>query len=304
MTSIPTRQTNDVLERPDWLAPERWPFTIRHYEHRTLDRQSTAIHYTDEGDGPVLVFVHAGMWSFLWRDVIVELRSDFRCITLDFPGAGLSKGDPADVNLETFPSVVNGLLDHLDVESATFVLHDLGGVVGVVAAGERPARVDGLVATNSFSWPADGRALKTMLAIMGSKFATGFLGTFRVVPRMTRSTSGVGRHYEDGDRAAFFGPYRNRTLSRNFHRAMRSARHSTELFRKAETTLTAELSHLPVFAVFGEKNDPFGFADRWQKMFPTAARWTVPGGNHFPMCDDPIGYATRLRAWHRSEVTR
>ncbi len=304
MTTTQTLQVNDALERPDWLPLERWPFAIRHYEHRAPDREPMLIHFTDEGDGPVLVFVHAGMWSFIWRDVIAELRSDFRCITLDFPGAGLSQGDPVDVNLQSFPSVVNGLLDHLEVESATFVLHDLGGVVGVVAAAERPERVDGLVATNSFAWPADGRALKTMLGIMGSKFATGFLGTFRVVPRMTRSTSGVGRQYDVGDRAAFFGPYRTRTLSRNFHRAMRSARQSTELFRYAEATLTAELSHLPVFTVFGEKNDPFGFAERWQKLFPASSSWTVPGGNHFPMCDDPIGYVTRLRAWHRSEVAR
>jgi pimeloyl-ACP methyl ester carboxylesterase len=38
-------------------------------------------------------------------------------------------------------------------------------------------------------------------------------------------------------------------------------------------------------------------------MFPHARSWTVPDGNHFPMCDDPDGYASRIRDWHRSEVT-
>ena len=57
-----------------------------------------------------------------------------------------------------------------------------------------------------------------------------------------------------------------------------------------------------MFTVFGEKNDPFGFADRWRSMFPHARSWIVPAGNHFPMCDDPDGYASRLRDWHHAEV--
>jgi hypothetical protein len=39
-----------------------------------------------------------------------------------------------------------------------------------------------------------------------------------------------------------------------------------------------------------------GFADRWQDLFPSASSWIVPGDSHFPMCDDPTGYAGRLRA--------
>ena len=41
--------------------------------------------------------------------------------------------------------------------------------------------------------------------------------------------------------------------------------------------------------MFGEENDPFGFADRWHSIFPDATSWVVDGGNHFPMCDDPHG---------------
>ncbi len=304
MTTIHPFPADDALERPEWLSVAQWPFALRSYEHRAGRQQSLAIHYTDEGDGPALVFVHAGMWSFIWRDVIGDLRSDFRCITLDFPGAGLSQGGPTDVDLETFPAIVNGLLDHLNVASATLVVHDLGGVVGVVAAGEQPERIDGLIATNSFAWPPEGKALRAMLGIMGSRPMTGVLGTLRVIPRATRSKSGVGRHFDKADRLAFFGPYRKRTLSRNFHRAMRSARRSEPMFGKAEVALRSKLAHLPVFTVFGEKNDQFGFAERWRDLFPDASSWTVAGGNHFPMCDDPTGYADRVREWHRAHVTR
>lgn len=81
---------------------------------------------------------------------------------------------------------------------------------------------------------------------------------------------------------------------------MRSAVHSTDLFGTTEVALRSELSHLPVLTVFGERNDPIGFADRWKAMFPTATACAVGDGNHFPMCDHSAGYADRLAGWHRS----
>jgi haloalkane dehalogenase len=293
----------DEIDRPSWLDPEQWPFALRRFEHRRPDGTSLPIHYTDEGSGPVLVFVHAGMWSFIWRDTIAALRSDFCCISLDFPGTGLSSGYRRDVDLSTFPDIVNAVLDHRGVARATFVIHDLGGVVGVLAAAARPDRIEGLVATNSFAWPPDRRSLKTMLAIVGSRTAAATLGTARVVPRMTRSKMGVGRHYDRADKRAFFGPYRRRRFARNFHYAMRSARQSVELYETAETALRDVAAGLPALTVFGEKNDPFGFADRWRSIFPEVESWTVPAGNHFPMCDDPDGYAAHLRDWHHAQVT-
>ena len=57
------------------------------------------------------------------------------------------------------------------------------------------------------------------------------------------------------------------------------------------------LAHVPVLTVFGERNDPFGFADRWRSLFPQAESRVVPGGNHFPMCDAPDEVAGWIRAW-------
>lgn len=306
MTTSNTRSTvtsTDEIARPHWLPEDQWPFAIRRYEHHRTDGTPIPLHYTDEGAGPVLVFVHAGMWSFIWRDVIAQLRSDFRCISIDFPGAGLSEGSVADIDLVTYPTMVEGLLDHCGVDRATFVVHDLGGVVGVLAAAARPERVAGLVVTNSFAWAPDRHALKFMLRFTGSRTVTVVLGSLRVLPRMTRTRFGVGRHYDNDDRRAFFGPYRRRPFARNFHRAMRSAARSAPFFDRAETALHTTLRDIPVLTVFGEKNDPFGFADRWHSMFPDATSWVVEGGNHFPMCDDPHGYVAHVRDWHAEMVS-
>jgi haloalkane dehalogenase len=298
-----TTRIQDRLDRPRWLGAEQWPFTLRRHAHRNDRGQVIDIHYTDEGTGPTLVFVHAGMWSFIWRDAIATLRSEFRCITLDFPGTGLSGGDRHDIRIETFPQILDAVLHECGVEEACFVIHDLGGVVGVLTAALRPERVTGLVATNSFSWAPDRFTLRTMLGLMGSRPVSAVLGTLRVIPRLTRTSAGVGRHFDAADRRAFFGPYLSRPKSRNFHRAMRSARQATDSFEQAGQALLGPLAHLPMLTIFGEKNDPFGFADRWKGLFPQARQWTVEGGNHFPMCDDPDGFIEHVTNWCRTEVS-
>lgn len=294
----PTTTGNATLERPGWLGPDVWPFAIRTFHHA-----GRRIHYIDEGTGPTIVFVHAGMWSFVWRDLIRELSTSFRCLALDFPGAGLSDGSAREIDLEAFTTLTVDWLDHLDVDRAVIAVHDLGGVVGVNAAARRPDEIEGLVAINAFAWPPAQRSLRTMLRLMGSRGVTASLGTVRLIPRMTRGKFGVGRHLERPDRRAFYGPYRtSRAKARNFHRVMRSAAHTPTVFESADDALRATLRDLPVMTVFGEKNDPFDFADTWHERFPTATSHVIDGGNHFPMCDAPNDLARWIRTWYRASV--
>ena len=53
------------------------------------------MHYIDEGEGPVVLMLHGNpTWSFLYRNVIRELRGSFRLIAPDFLGCGLSDRTP------------------------------------------------------------------------------------------------------------------------------------------------------------------------------------------------------------------
>jgi len=71
---------------PAWLPPGEWPLPSR-----LLHAGDDTIHYTDVGKGPTILFAEAGMWSFIWRDVINQLRAAFRCVALDFRGIGPSR---------------------------------------------------------------------------------------------------------------------------------------------------------------------------------------------------------------------
>ena len=68
--------------RPQWLDEQLYP-----YQSHFVEVEGNCIHHIDEGSGPILFFVHPGVgWSFMYSDIIQELRSRFRCVALDLPG--------------------------------------------------------------------------------------------------------------------------------------------------------------------------------------------------------------------------
>lgn len=289
--------STELVERPEWLGTDVYPFTLRSVELAT-----GPVVYVEEGAGPTLLFVHAGMWSFIFRDVISVLSKEFRCVTLDFPGSGLS---PAHTGVDTVADlsrVLGAFIERLDLTDVTLIVHDLGGLVGIGAAGRTPSRFNGVVIANAFAWEPEGAGLRGMLRIMGGPTMT-FLGTTTgIVPRLTRTRFGVGRHLEKRSRRAFFGPFREFGPRRRFHRLIRSVLGDRGFPQTVESGAVDALSHLPVLSIFGEKNDPFGFQDRIDDIWADHERVVVAGGNHFPMCDDPQVFTRSLREWHRSKV--
>lgn len=292
-----TLQTNKTIDRPDWLPESVWPHRIR-----TAHIGTTTLAYTDEGQGPALLLVHDGMWSYIWGQLINRLKDDFRVIALDFPGSGLSPDDGGAASLEADSRLLERFADHLELTRFTVIAHDLGGSVSLGLAGRRPELVDGIVAINTFAWPPDGRSLRAMLKVVGGPIVTGMNVGTNFVFRLTSTKFGVGRDLDQGGRRAFLGPFRQEGPRRRFHHLMRAAITESDFLSEVEEGLSAVLAEKPLLTIYGEKNDPFGFQARFKEKSPLAWEMVIPGGNHFPMCDDPAGVASRIAEWHETEV--
>lgn len=294
MTTQPT-----TTDRPPWLSESAYPFIPRN-----LSLPSGEISYVDEGEGPILLFVHAGMWSFVFRDVIDRLRDDFRCITLDFPGFGLAPDAPEPVpTLSRFATVLGEFTSSLDLNDLTLVAHDLGGPVALGFAAEHPEQVTGLVLTNTFAWEPDRRTLRAMLGIMGSRTFTTIDTATNLVPTLTATRFGIGRRLDRTSKAAFLGPFADRNRRRRFHELMRSALDSTDLFSRVEEGTVTTLNDRPVLTIFGERNDPWGFQARHAALFPDHEAVVVAKGYHFPMADDSGLFADSIREWWHRKVS-
>ncbi len=116
--------------------------------------------YTDVGQGEPVVLLHGiPTWSFLYHDVIPLLAPHCRLLAPDFLGHGYSdRRDRFDRSLRAQTAAILRFLDELGIERATFVGHDTGGGVALIAAIEHADRVQRLVLTNAVaydSWPID-----------------------------------------------------------------------------------------------------------------------------------------------------
>ena len=121
-----------------------FPYTS---QFRTWDGLQLA--HLDEGDGaPVLMQHGEPTWSFLWRKVLPPVRdAGFRVICPDLPGFGRSD-KPTDLDWYSYDrhaAALGALLEDLDLQGATLVLHDWGGPIGLRVAVEHADRVDRLV---------------------------------------------------------------------------------------------------------------------------------------------------------------
>jgi haloalkane dehalogenase len=293
--------TTLVAERPAWLAYDEYPFASRYVE---ID--GSRVHYVDEGAGPLLLFVHAGpAWSFIFRDLIVRLRGQFRCVALDFPSSGLSRaarGYQPTVAAST--DILERFIDALDLRDITLVAHDIGGPVGLGDAVRRPERFRGFVLTDTFGWSLrEHPHITHMLGIVGSPLFGLLNAHFNIIGRATATSVGVGRHLSPAGKAAFLGPYRDETVRRNAATLLADPLRGDAYLRDLERALRTTLSRFPVLLAYGE-NDPGrreGLQTRFEQIFPHARSVVIAGAHHFPHMDAPDELAAAIVAWWEQE---
>ncbi|MGE5275616.1 MAG: alpha/beta fold hydrolase [Acidobacteriota bacterium] len=297
--SAPPRKRLPPLPPPDWLPKGAWPF-----ETAALDFEGTTLAVTEAGAGPALLLVHTGTWSFLWRDVILRLERDFRCVCFDAPGTGRSGRLPASgITLDRAARALDAVVEALDLRDFTLVVHDLGGPSGIAGAARRPERVRGIAAVNAFGWRPEGRLFRGALALVGSPLVRELDVAAKFIPRLSATSFGVGRRMDGESRRAFLAGMEEGRV-RAFHRYLEDARRADGLFGAVDRALRGPFRDLPLLTIFGERNDPFGFQPRWKALFPEARQIVVAKGNHFPMCDDPDLVAGSIRSWHRERIAR
>ena len=286
-------------DRPHWLPWSAFPFQSRY-----ADIAGKPIHYIDEGSGPALLLVSAGQWSFMFRDLIMRLRGQFRCLTLDFPGCGLSPDAPGhDHSVQANAQILEGFIDALDLQDITMVVHDVGGPLGLLIATRRPQRFRALVISNTFGWPlASYPAVRRTLRLIASRPFWAVNSVTNVVALFTASRYGVGRHMIRADRRTFLGPWHSVSSRRATQQILAGVLRIDPMVADIERFLQTTLADLPVLTLFGRKNDPYGWQDRFAQTFPHATAAGIAHGHHFPFNDDPDAYADAICSWWADKV--
>ncbi len=149
-----------------WLNTSEYPFKPNYFSVN-----DTQMHYVDEGAGDVILFVHGTpSWSFEFRNVIKVLSKNYRCIALDHIGFGLSE-KPAKYNysIQEHTATLIKLINHLQLNNFTMLVHDFGGVIGLAAATSMPENIKKLIILNTWCRSIkDEPEYKKMKGILGS----------------------------------------------------------------------------------------------------------------------------------------
>ncbi len=142
-------------------------------QQRTANVDGTPVRWLEQGSGVAVVLVHGIPTSpALWRHVL-PLLPGLRVLAFEMTGYGQSipAGRTRDISVGAQADRLNAWLDHLDIDRAVLVGHDLGGGVVHIAAVRRPELCAGLLITNGIgydSWPIPSvkamRAASSLLA--------------------------------------------------------------------------------------------------------------------------------------------
>ena len=90
------------------------------------------ISYTDSGKGAVVVLLHGYLESSeVWNGFNDKLASEFRVISVDLPGHGLSDIYDEVHSMEFMATVIKELLESLGIKKGFITGHSLGGYVAL-----------------------------------------------------------------------------------------------------------------------------------------------------------------------------
>lgn len=277
------------------MTARLYPFTS-HF----LNINGLKYHYLDEGKGPVVVMLHGNpTWSFYYRGVILALAPEYRCIAPDHMGCGLSdKPDVRqyDFRLQSRLSDLEQLMDHLNVgEKITLMVHDWGGMIGMLYAVRHPERIAGLIVTNTSAFfPPGGKKLPFRLWLVRN------LPPFAVPAVLGMNLFSLGaavmapyKRLSKEVRAGLTAPYnrpRNRIATLKFVQdiPLTPKDQGYDLVRFADENLHT-LSHIPMLICWGKHDFVFDgdYLAEWRRRFPQARCRLFSDAGHYLLEDKP-----------------
>ena len=267
---------------------ELYPFSSH-----TLQLERFRYHYLDEGSGETLLMLHGNpTWSFYYRNLIIGLRDSYRCVVPDHMGMGKSdKPQDYQYTLSQHINNLERLVDHLDLDDITLVVHDWGGAIGMGFAVRHPERIRRLVFFNTAAFLSQKIPLSLILCRIpgfGAIAIRGFNAFARVAIRWAcvkqeRMTEEVQSGYLEP-----YNNYSNRIATLRFVQdiPMSSDAPSYSVIQHIEAKLNLFQNH-PVQIIWGAHDFVFNdhFLNRWREIFPQAEVHRIEDAGHYVVED-------------------
>lgn len=264
-------------------------------------------------DGPedaeeTLFFQHGNpSWSFLWRDPIeAAIEAGHRVVAPDLIGLGMSEKplSPAYHALNRHVLNLETLVDELDLDDLTLVLHDWGGPMGMGLATRQPDRIRRIAIANSLAFaPTSERSMSLWHKLLGNRFGR-VLGVKANLVAESAFRMGVANPLDDEVMDAYRWPLSERGGRIAAQRLVEMVPDGPE-HPSAQTLSSMEedydrLQDVPMLVLWADRDPvmPPKLADKWKESFPKAdVRHVSDEAKHFWQEDDPDAFLEPLLDW-------
>lgn len=264
-----------------WVDTSEYPFKPHYFE-----LEGAKMHYVDEGEGPVLLFVHGTpSWSFDYRHLIKELSQSYRCIAMDHIGFGLSE-KPAAYAYST-PGHANNLacfIETLDLNEITLIVHDFGGPIGLSVAEKNPERFKRLIVMNSWLWSSEGEpTYEKMKGILKSPLLPFLYLRMNFSAKYLLPQSFVSTKLSKSIRKQYSAPFPTKESRKGCLAFAHSLLKDQAWFEQVWQNKSA-VDTLPTLFIWGMKDRyfPESYLTKFQAGFPNSSVTKINNCGHFP----------------------
>ncbi len=271
------------------------------------------VHFRDQGNrsGRSLVLVHGSNASLhTWEPWVSLLGDDYRIVTMDLPGHGLTGRVPDDdYGTEAFVATVKAVVAEVGLEQFVLGGNSMGGGVTWQYALRHPADVRAMIlidASGLWSWreaassEADNSGERPLAFELLGK--TWFRAVARHLDPYTLTVQGLKSAYNNS-------PVVNDALiARYYELSLREGTRVATMKRfgsfRADPAAEPDLSVLtaPTLILWGDRDAliPTSVARRFAQVLPRSQLIIYPDVGHIPMEEIPQRSATDVRAFMQS----
>ena len=274
------------------------------FEAWQLELHGHEVIYRTAGEGPPVVLVHGMLNSSRhWRHVALGLADRHRVVVPDLIGHGDSATPRGDYSIGAHAAVIRDLLAALEIESATFVGHSLGGGIAMQFFYQFPDQVERLALVSSGGLGQEvspllrGAALPGASALVWAASHPRVLaGLDRLAARLDTRRAGSAVQLRAFTRA--LSPLQPAGARGAFLQTLRSVidRHGQHVSAVDRLYL---LGPVPTLVVWGgrDRTIPVDHGRAAHRAIPHSRFELLPRAAHFPNLDDPEGLTRVLRDW-------
>ncbi len=269
LTGMSMMNTPD-FKKEKWFNHQWYPFHSNY-----INIEGKQMHYVDEGQGETVLFIHGTpSWSFLYREQIKALSQSYRCIAPDHIGFGLSdKFKEINGSPQWHSQNLERLVDSLQLDNITLVVHDFGGPIGLSFALRNPQKIKRIVLFNTWLWEtASNPEAQKVNKLLNSGMGKFLYLNMNLSPKVLLKQ----------------GFYNKKALSKDMHK------HYTKVFPNKDSRYSLlrigqsmvgssdwyqqqweqmeQLADKPMLILWGTKDRFLGpeYLNRWKQQFPKA----------------------------------